>query len=142
MAPNVDTKDWSKNLETVEEYIRVFQRLYGLTLSYRLMDDLEPPAAASDLTHRSNGSEYFTHNVEMTTLGLILRVPAVFGSDPEAVLRFTYLLIKYRELIWDKMVEIFQGSDAWKYMNPAKKYRDKRMGYKIRYNHYLVPSNI
>ena len=44
--------------------------------------------------------------------------------------------------MWDKMVSIFQGSYAWTYLNPAKKYRDGRMRFRLIYNHYLGPRNI
>ena len=40
------------------------------------------------------------------------------------------------------MVEIFQRSNAWTYLKQSKKHHDGRMGYKLIYNHFLVPSNI
>ena len=66
----------------------------------------------------------------------------MFVSDPESVRPFTNWLITDRVLIWDKMVSIFQGSDAWTFLNPDKKHCDGRMGYKLIYNHYIGPSNI
>ena len=66
----------------------------------------------------------------------------VLGSDPKAVGPFTDLFIIDISLIWDKMGAIFQGSDAWTYLNPAKDNCDRIMGYKLIYNHYLCPSNI
>ena len=92
--------------------------------------------------HCANVSEYFTHYEYMIARGLILREPAALGSDPEAVGPFTNLFVTDRALIWDKMVVIFQGSDAWMYLKLAKKHCDGRMGYKLIYNHYLGTSNI
>ena len=142
VVPNIDPKDWPKTLEPVEEYIRGFQGVYGQYLSYGLRVDLEPPASASDPTHRANGSKYFTHDEEIIAGGSILSEPAVSGSDPEAVGPFTNSFITDRTLIWDNMVAIFQGSDAWTYLKPSKKHRDGRMGYKLIYNHYPGPSNM
>ena len=78
----------------------------------------------------------------MIDRGSIISGPTALGSDPEAARPFTYSFITYRAPIRDKMVEIFQGLDAWTYLKPAKKNRDGRMGYKLIYNHYLGPSNI
>ena len=142
MVPTVDPKDWPKTLETAEEYIVGFQIVDGQPLSYGLRDDLIPPVAVNDPTQRANGSKYFTHYEEMIAHGSILSGPAALGSDPEAVGSFTNLFITDRALMWDKMVEIFQGLDEWIYLKPAKKHRDGRVGYKLTYNHYLGPRNI
>ena len=96
---------------------------------------MEPPAAASDTTHFNNGSNYFTHDEDMIARGLILGESVVSGSDPESFGPFTDSLITYRALIWDKMVVIFQGLDAWTYLKPSKRHSDRIMGYKIIYNH-------
>ena len=101
-----------------------------------------PPADASDPTYPTNGSEYFTHDEEMITRGSIISGPAKLRRDSEAVVPFTNLFITDRALIWDKMVAIFQVSNAWTYLKPAKKHHDGRMGYNLIYNHYLGPRNI
>ena len=66
----------------------------------------------------------------------------VLESDPEAIGPFTDSFITDRVLIWDKMIKIFHGSDAWTYQKPAKKNHDGILGYKIISNHYLGPRNI
>ena len=68
-----------------------------------------PPVAASDTTHRANGSDYFTHDEDMIACGSILGGPEALGSDPEAVVPFTDLFVTDRALIWEKMVAILQG---------------------------------
>ena len=78
----------------------------------------------------------------MIACGSILGGPAALGSDPEAVGPFTDSFITDRALSWYKMVEIFQGSYAWTYLNPTKKHHDEIMGYKLIYKHYLGPSKI
>ena len=98
------------------------------------MYNLEPPAAASDPTHRTNGSNYFTHDGEMIAHVLILSGLAVYESDPESVVPFTNSLIAERALIWYKMVAVFQGSDAWTYLKLVKKHHDGSMDHKIIYN--------
>ena len=92
--------------------------------------------------HHANGSEYFTHDEEMIARGSILSGPAALRSDPEAVIPLTNSFIIDRSLIWDKVVAIFQGSDAWTYLKRVNKHFDGIMGYKLIYNHYLVQSNI
>ena len=67
----------------------------------------------------------------MIARGSIISGPAALGSDPAVVGPFTDSFIKDRALIWDNMVAIFHGSDAWTYLKPAKKHHDDRMGYSI-----------
>ena len=74
--------------------------------------------------------------------GSIFSGPAVLGTDPEEIGTFTYFFITKRALIWDKMVAIFQVSDAWTYLKLDKKHRDGRLGFRIIYNHYLGTRNI
>ena len=66
----------------------------------------------------------------------------MLGADPEEIGPFMDSFITNRALIWEKMVAIFQGSDAWMYLKPDKKHRDERLVFKLIYNHYLCPSNI
>ena len=73
--------------------------------------------------HRDNGREYFTHYEEIIACRSILGGPAALGSEPEAVGPFTNPFITDRVMICEKMVAIFQGSDAWTYLNPSKKHR-------------------
>ena len=103
---------------------------------------MEPTDPASDPTHCANGSEYFTHEEVMIAFGSIHSGPAVSGSDPKSVGPFTDSFITYRKMVCDKIVAIFQGSDACTSMKPSKKYSDVRMIYKLIYIHKLVPSNI
>ena len=100
-------------------------------LSYGLRDDFIAPVASSDPTYRNTGGEYFTHNEDMISRGSILSGPAVLGNDPEDIGPFTDSFITNRALVWEKMVVIFQGSDAWTYLNPDKNYRDVRLGFSI-----------
>ena len=124
MIPTVNPKDWPNILEMVEKFIIEFRGIYGQPFSYGLSDDLEPPAATSDPMHRANGSKYFTNDEDIITCGLIISVTLVLGSDPEAVGPFSDSFIIDRSLIWEKLVTIFQGSDAWTHLKPPKKHCD------------------
>ena len=77
------------------------------------------PVAANDPMHHANGSEYFIHDMKMIARGLILSEPVVLGTDPEEIGTFIDSFITKIALIWDKSVEIFQGSNTWTYPNPA-----------------------
>ena len=67
--------------------------------------------------------------------GSILSGPVALGTDPEEISPFTESFIINRVLIWENMVAIFQGSDAWTYLNQAKKHCDVRLGFRLIYNH-------
>ena len=62
----------------MEDYIRGFRGVYGKPLSYGLMYNLEPPAAASDPMYHANGSNDFTHAEDMISRGPILRGNTVY----------------------------------------------------------------
>ena len=49
----------------------------------------------------------------MIARGLVISGHAVLGTDPEEIGPFTNSFITDRAFIWDKMVAIFQGLDAW-----------------------------
>ena len=87
--------------------------------------------ATSDPNYHANGREYFTHDDNMIDRGSILSGHAVLGTDHEAVGPFIALSITDRALIWEKVVAIFQGSDAWTYLKPSKTHSDIRVGYKL-----------
>ena len=127
VVPAVDPRDWPKTLEMVEEYIRGFCRVDGQPLRYGLREDLIAPVAAHDPTYRSNGSEYFTHDEKMIARGSILSGHEVFGTDPEEIGTFADSFISDRAFIRDKMVVIFQVSDAWTYLNLDKKHCGGRL---------------
>ena len=72
----------------------------------------------------------------------ILSGYAVLGTDPEEIGPFTDSFITDKAFIWDKMVAIFKGSEAWTHLNPAKNHCDERPGLRLIYNRYLGPRNI
>ena len=113
VVPTFNSSDWPNTLETVEKYIREFCGVDGKPLRYGLRDDLIAPVAANDPTYRDNGSKYFTNDEEMIARGLIISGSAVIRTDPEDISLFTNFFITERALIWNNMVELFQGSDAW-----------------------------
>ena len=78
----------------------------------------------------------------MISQGLIVSGPVVLGTDRKEIGTFTNSFITDRVLIWDKMVAIFQGSDAWTYLKTDKNHCDGRLGLRLIYNHYLGPINI
>ena len=49
----------------------------------------------------------------MITQGSIISGTAVIGTTPEEIVPFTDSFITDRALIWEKMVAIFQVSNAW-----------------------------
>ena len=57
VVPTVNPRDWPKNLETVEECIRVFRGVYGQPLSYGLREDLIALVVVHDPKYRANGSK-------------------------------------------------------------------------------------
>ena len=100
--------------------MRGFCGVDGQPLSYGLRGGLIAPVTSNYPTYRDNGSKYFTHDEEMIARGSIISGHTVLGNYPEDIGPFTDSFVADRALIWDKMVAIFQGSDAWTYLNPVR----------------------
>ena len=60
VVPDIASKDWSRTLETVVEYIRGFCGLYGHPLSYCFRGDLVPTAEITDTTVDNSNITYFS----------------------------------------------------------------------------------
>eukprot|EP00804_Cyclotella_cryptica_P003089 CCRYP_006074-RA/>CCRYP_006074-RA protein AED:0.29 eAED:0.04 QI:0/0/0/0.75/0.33/0.5/4/0/1079 len=136
--PMIDSKDWPKTMEAVEEYLRQFRGVNDVPLSYVVRIALAPkPVLTNPATN------YLTLDEEMIARAPIL-VPGTAGviADLEVNGPFTESFMTDRTTAWDKIAVLFQNHEAWTYAKPARRTRNGRAGFFGVYNHFLGPNNV
>jgi len=136
--PTVNTKDWPRTMEAIEEYLQQFRGTTGVPLSYVIRREVKPPLASADPS-----TNYATIEHEMVARAPII-VPGTTGDEPilEASGPFTQAYITDRSDVWTKLQAIFGSSECWTYAKVARRSRDGKLCYRSVYNHYLGPKNI
>eukprot|EP00804_Cyclotella_cryptica_P015125 CCRYP_000688-RA/>CCRYP_000688-RA protein AED:0.22 eAED:0.24 QI:0/0/0/0.8/1/1/5/0/1053 len=136
--PMIDSKDWPKTMEAVEEYLRQFRGVNDVPLSYVVRIALAPKPVLTD-----PATNYLTLDEEMIARAPIL-VPGTAGviADLEVNGPFTESFMTDRTTAWDKIAVLFQNHEAWTYAKPARRTRNGRAGFFGVYNHFLGPNNV
>lgn len=137
-TPAIDSKDWPKTIEAVEEYLRQFRGINGVPLSYVVRKDLIPTTAANDPS-----TNYSTLDEEMIARAPILEAGAAGTLDDlEKNGPFVDTYMTDRTTAWDKLAVLFQNHASWTYAKPARRTRNGRLGFYGVFNHYLGPNNV
>ena len=122
--PTMHPTDWSKNLESLSEYLRSYLGETGIPLAYVVRTD-QAPGADPVGGHSSALDE------------MISRAPHYnAGGEPLAA----YLTDRLK--VWELIANICRDLDCWSYVKPAQRTRNGRMAYENLYNHYLGPNNV
>jgi hypothetical protein len=140
--PVMDLKNWPKNFEAIDEYLRGLRGYKDHPLSYIHRTDILPALAALDTATGVVGSAHNSHDDEMIAQGPILLAGAVVGPDTKALVFFTPSFLVNRAMVWEKLSEILLSHDAFTVIKAAKKTRNGRLAYQLLYRHYLGPNNI
>jgi len=125
-SPTVNTKDWPRTMEFIEEYLQQFRGTTGAALSYVIRRVIQP---APDFDDPS--SNYATIEHEM-----VARAPIVVAgtTGDESALEvsgpFTQAYITDRSDVWTKLQAIFGSSECWTYAKVARRSRDGRLCYR------------
>jgi len=81
--PAMDSKNWTKNFEAIDEYFRGLRGYKKSSLYYVYRPDLVPALAAVDPRTGTVGSLHISHDDEMYARGPILLAGAAVGPDAE-----------------------------------------------------------
>ena len=137
-SPLIDSKDWLKTMEAVEEYLRQFGGVNYVPLSYVVRTSFAPKPDATDAA-----TNYPPLDEELIAHPHIL-VPGTAGVIAELEVNgpFTESFMTDRTTAWDKIAVLFQNHEAWTYAKPARRTRNGRVGFFGVYNHFLGPNNV
>ena len=122
--PVFDAKDWPKNIETLQEYLRAQTGETGIPLGYVIRVDenvgVDPPGGYASIPDE-----------------MIARAP---HRDDQGFNTPAYQSDRLR--VWELISETCRGLDCWTYVKSAQRTRDGRLAYQNLFNNYLGPNNV
>jgi len=131
-APKLNSKDWPKTIEGLEEYLATFRGVTGAPLSYVVRKQLIPPVGADD-----PATNYDTLDEEM-----ISRAPIIEGRVGTEDGPFTESSVMDRLKVWEKLSVLMADHEAWTYFKVGRKSKDGRKAFLAVDSHYLGPNNV
>ena len=123
--PTINTKDWPRTIEAIEEYLRGCLGATKIPLAYVIREDEAVP-------HTDPTGGYNNYEEE-----LIARAPIVDGAG-----NYTTTYLADRIKVWEKLSEITRDLDCYSYIRPAQRRCDSRLAFLGLKGHYLGPNNV
>ena len=122
-------KDWTKNMESISEWIRQFMGVSGVSLSYVIRENTGVPPEEED-----NQADYDSYMDEMIARSPILSTVNI-GSHNRY---FTTDNAK----VWDLLSMLLRESEGWTYIKGCQRSHDGRKAFWLLNDHYLGPNTI
>ena len=125
-APEINTKDWPRTIEAIEEYLRGCLGVSKIPLAYIVRAAVAVPEGADP-----------AGNYDSKQDELIARAPHVDAdNEPTA----TYLADRLK--VWELISDLTREHDCWTYVRPAQRSRNGRMAFVGLKGHYLGANNV
>lgn len=130
-APDLNSlsKNWTRTIDTIEDYFRNCLGTTKIPLAYILREEVDPPADNQD--PQSNYTDFAEE--------LIARAPHYTNVN------HTEHTQAYKDdniLVFNKLSEMLRDKDCWTYMQRAHRTRDGRMAFMSLKEHYLGKNNV
>ena len=121
-------RDWSRNIESIEEWLRGCLGVTKIPLSYVVRAEELMPAVTPVGGYRSLQDE------------LIACAPIREGNAGNAAYTADYLAD--RSKVWELISDLARDQDCWSYVRPVQRTWDGRLAFLGLKNHYLGENNI
>ena len=128
----LNDKNWPKTLEGIVLLVARHLGVKKIPLQYVIWSKQNPRREINDPMFGSAGSEYISHQEEMTA-----RAP-FFSTGTTVSANFT----ADNNSVWDILQKICKEHTCWTVLRPWQKTKDGRNTYLALYNHYLGPSKV
>ena len=125
-APELDNRDWPRNIELIKEYFAECRGTSGIPLAYVIRTD-EFPGADPQGGFESDEAE------------MIARARHRVGNGPND--GFTRQYLQDRAKVWIRLSAMCERMDCSTYIRKASRNRDGRAAYQALFDHYLGPNN-
>ena len=133
LPPKVDVKNWSKTLETIQEWISIYQGIKNAPLSCVIRTDIDPHNYATDPAYLESDSEYFSYQEEITARSPIHHhLPATFAAD---------YTVDNKD-VWELIASVCRDKDCWTHVKPFPKKKDGRNAFLVLWDYYLGKQNV
>ena len=119
-------RDWAKNMEGIEEWLRRYIGVTGVPLSYVIRKEPNVRPTAQDPP-----GNYESHIEEM-----IARSPIRTGGT------YNPYFVTDNKKVWDLLCSILRDHECWSYIKGYQRTHDGRRAFESLFNHYLGPNTI
>ena len=127
--PELTFKNWTRTIETIEDYLRGCLGTTKIPLAYIIRDEPVPEDDADD-----PANNYSTIQDE-----LIGRAPHHNDADPPV---YTQAYKDDNVAVFNKIAELTRDKDCWTYVQQAARARNGRKAFLGLKDHYLGPNNV
>jgi len=124
--PELNSKDWPKTIEAIEEWLRGCLGVTNIPLAYVIREEEEVPQHANDPT-----TNYGSLQDE-----LIGRAPILDNNN-----NYVNTFLTDRVRVWELLSGLTHDHECWSYVRPAQRTRDGRMAFESLKGHYLGVNN-
>jgi hypothetical protein len=128
VEPTIDAKDWSRNLESLEEYLRGFLGVTKVPLSYVVRKEVEVTPQADDPPT----------NYETVADEMIARAPI----EGTTVGTFDPAFQEDKRRVWELEAALLRNKECWTHMKPFQRTRDGRGAHLALFNNFLGPNMV
>lgn len=126
-APELNTKDWPRMIELIEEWLRGCLGVTHIPLAYVIRENEDVPLHTDDPE-----ANYSSKQDE-----LIARAPI---TDEHGAHTPNYLTDRTR--VWELLSELTRDQECWSYVRPAQRSRNGRLAFMGLKGHYLGQNNV
>jgi hypothetical protein len=119
--PDINDKDWTRTMESIQEYLAAQYGAKWSTLDYVIRKKVEVKSHASDPSE----------NYDTVYLEMMARAPQsrrTFQDD--------------KRKVWDILSNMCTKHPCWVYIKPAQKGKNGSLAYELLFNHFLGPNNV
>ena len=124
-APTINTRDWPRTIDSIEEWLRGCLGVTKIPLAYVVRESEVATQVDPVGGYPSKQDE------------LIARAPIY-----SAGLQHTATYLADRARVWELLSELTRDQDCWSYVRPAQRTRDGRMAFMGLKGHYLGVNNV
>ena len=124
-APEINASDWTKTIESIEEWLRNCLGVEKTPLAHVIRPDHEVGPYQPGVQDRADE--------------LFARYPHYDPAQPGA---YTVQYLADREKVWNLICDLTRSHDCWTFVRKAQKERDGRAAFFNLKNHFLGPSHI
>ena len=130
-TPTIDSTDWSKTLESIQDFLNLHRGHTGVPLGYVVREDLLVAASNTDLPRGQAGSKYTSDDQEMIARAPIVTAAAAGSGKSAAELEkegpFSEAFMVDSKTAYNLLAPMFQDHPSFTYFREGRKTLNARL---------------